>query len=319
MEGSMDKIFKLTIPTPFAVGPVNVYVIKGDTLTLIDTGPNTSEALESLKNQLKEIGYDIHEIEQLVLTHHHPDHVGLIHYFKEIPLLGHWRNNPWLQKEEEFLNHVNAYFSDSYIKMGLPAQEFNYFKHSSQYSAKGKITEILKEGDVLPGLPDWKVIETPGHAQSHIVLYREKDGTMIGGDHIIEHISSNPINEPPYIGEEVRPRPQLQYNDSLRKCLEMEISKIYTGHGTEVVNTQSLILSRLSQQESRAKKVYEMLQEKPQTVFEVCKRLFPKAYKDELSLTLSETMAQLDFLEHQRKVYIQNFEGRWIYQPLKEV
>ena len=44
-----SRIHALKIPTPFPVGPVNVYLIEGREPALIDTGPNTSETWESLQ------------------------------------------------------------------------------------------------------------------------------------------------------------------------------------------------------------------------------------------------------------------------------
>lgn len=67
-----NGIAQLTIPTPFVVGDVHVYVIKGEKLTLVDTGPKTKEAWLSLEGQLKELGIVPEDIKQIVLTHHHP-------------------------------------------------------------------------------------------------------------------------------------------------------------------------------------------------------------------------------------------------------
>ena len=73
-----EKIMKMVLPTPFSVGDVNVYLVKGDSLTLVDAGVKTEVAWETFKQQLKEVGYEPRDIEQVVLTHHHPDHVGLL-------------------------------------------------------------------------------------------------------------------------------------------------------------------------------------------------------------------------------------------------
>ncbi len=139
------------------------------------------------------------------------------------------------------------------------------------------------------------MIETPGHASTHISLYRERDGLLIGGDALIRHISSNPILEPPYEGESERARPLLQYNQTLRRLSEMNLSRILSGHGEDIVNVKELIESRLQKQETRALKVLELLKEKPMTAFEICVKLFPVLYKEQLPLTLSETVGQLDF------------------------
>jgi len=49
-------IHKLILPTPFAVGDVNAYLLKGDSLSLIDAGPKTPEAYEALERGIKEAG-----------------------------------------------------------------------------------------------------------------------------------------------------------------------------------------------------------------------------------------------------------------------
>src|SRR5215813_8156445 len=71
------QIIPIAIPTPFYVGPVNVYLIKQDPLTLIDVGPKTPEASKSLRDQLARNGVRLSDIRRVVLTHAHEDHCGL--------------------------------------------------------------------------------------------------------------------------------------------------------------------------------------------------------------------------------------------------
>ena len=79
VEKSLESagIHVLKIPPPFAVGRVNVYVLDDDPLTMIDTGPNSGKSLDELENQLKSLGRSIEDIELLLLTHQHLDHIGL--------------------------------------------------------------------------------------------------------------------------------------------------------------------------------------------------------------------------------------------------
>src|SRR3954470_22407982 len=67
----------LPIPTPFAVGRVNCYLIEDDPLTLLDTGPNSGKALDELEQQLAALGRRVEDIELVVLSHQHMDHLGL--------------------------------------------------------------------------------------------------------------------------------------------------------------------------------------------------------------------------------------------------
>ena len=68
----------LPIPTPFAVGRVNCYLIEDDPLTLVDTGPNSGKALDALERALDEHGRRIEDLERIVITHQHIDHLGLV-------------------------------------------------------------------------------------------------------------------------------------------------------------------------------------------------------------------------------------------------
>src|SRR5215216_1009750 len=74
---SIMKIVQLSIPTPFYVGDVNVYLIKEDPITLIDVGPKTPEAAEALRRKLAEQGVQFSDVRRIVLTHAHEDHCGL--------------------------------------------------------------------------------------------------------------------------------------------------------------------------------------------------------------------------------------------------
>src|SRR3954452_25469588 len=71
-------IRRMAIPTPFAVGRVNVYLIEDDPLTLVDAGPNSGSSLDDLQRQLAGLGHAIEDIELILITHQHIDHIGLV-------------------------------------------------------------------------------------------------------------------------------------------------------------------------------------------------------------------------------------------------
>src|SRR5436190_8322106 len=60
------------------VGSVNAWLLRGDRLTLVDAGPRNDEALAALERGLREHGVRLEDIELVIGTHHHLDHVGLI-------------------------------------------------------------------------------------------------------------------------------------------------------------------------------------------------------------------------------------------------
>src|SRR5919197_3393443 len=68
----------VAIPLPLAhVGSVNAWLLRGDPMTLIDTGPRDDAALTALEAGLRGHGLRIEDVELLLGTHHHLDHVGL--------------------------------------------------------------------------------------------------------------------------------------------------------------------------------------------------------------------------------------------------
>lgn len=300
MKTKSDMIIKLTLPTPFPVGDVNVYLVKGDRLTLIDAGPKTAEALAALKFQMEQAGYRIEDIEQVILTHHHPDHVGLLDYLPQsIDVIGHPYNAPWIMQDELFMNAQKEFFLKLFVEFGIDERllpSLAKFDSSMKYACKRNLTAVISEGDSAPGMNGWHVIETPGHAQTHIALYRAEDGLMFGGDHLLQHISANPLLEPPMNGGE-RPRPQVQFNESFESLLKIPISRVFSGHGETVEKPHELIRYRLKKQEERAFEVRSFVKEKPMTAFEACQKLFPHLYKRQMMLTISETVGQLDYLE----------------------
>ncbi len=301
-----EKVLSITVPTPFAVGPVNCFLLKGDALTLVDTGPRTPEAQQELEKQLHSYGVAFEDIDQVVLTHHHPDHIGLVGRMMKngVIVLGHWKNDRWLQMSDSFLKENEAFMTGIYREAGVPEQYFDHVSDTRGYLAytdRAKCDRHLSEGDDVPGCSGWTVMETPGHAQSHISLWHKETGMMIAGDHLIKKISSNPLLEPPYVKGTERPKPLLQQRNSYRKTLDAHLQYVYTGHGEPILNPDELIKERLQKQEERSEKVASFLNS-PMTAFEVCQQLFPGVYKKQTGLTLSETIGHLDYLESENVI-----------------
>ncbi len=155
---------------------------------------------------------------------------------------------------------------------------------------------LLAEGDALPG---HRRLDCNGNTRSRTKpssFFGMKKQKMIGGDLVLEKVSSNPLIEPPLDPAKGRPRSLLQYNESLKRLLTLPVDIIYTGHGNEVRNVHALIESRLVKQRERALKVLAMMDDGSRTIFELTRELFPAVYEKELGLTLSETIGQTDYL-----------------------
>ncbi|PLT28247.1 MBL fold metallo-hydrolase [Peribacillus deserti] len=317
MPQSKTDIIKLTLPTPFAVGDVHAYLLKGDVLTLIDTGTKTDKSRQALEQGLEMQGYRLSDIEQILITHHHPDHAGGADFLSpDLPFVGHKNNQRWLTLSDEFLQEHDEFFYTHSKILGVPPEYIGFIKYlrqSLKFSSNRTLTGYLQNGDAVPGHPGWQVVETLGHAQSHISLYRETDGRLIGGDHLLAKISPNPLIEPPLVKGEERAKSLLQYNQSIKELYDLPISLVYPGHGENITDVRDVINRNLNRQHERAMTVKGMIKEKPSTAFELCSRLFPKVFMKEPGLTLSETIGQLDYLLDREDIRLEETETGILY------
>lgn len=315
-----SRIYQITIPTPFAVGDTHVYLIRGDVLTLVDAGIKTKEAKQALRIQLKEIGYTLNDIEQLILTHHHPDHTGLIEEFPRLEsVLAHKHVNLWLKRDEHFFQSYEAFFNQLFREYSIPGNHDeirHMLKSPLQFAGQGELTGILEDGKVLPGHNEWQVIETKGHAETHMSLFRSHDHAFIGGDHLLEHMASTPLLEAPYESGKQREKAILQYRNNLKKCLILDIKKVFPGHGPIFSDVEALILRRLKKQLLRAKYVRTIIDQDKLTPYNICRQVFPDYYKKQLDVTISETIGYLDLLEDLGQIEAVYEDGLLYYQGL---
>lgn len=306
----LNNIHQISLPIPYEEKIVHVYIIEADVVTLVDAGINTTECWEVFCSELGTLGFSVDDIKRIVLTHHHPDHCGLLDYFpSDIEIVGHYKNNSWISQDEVVLNMFSEYITNFIYEMGVPEGMLDwthYRKKQQSLSCHRELTNVISEGDIISG---FQVIETPGHASSHISLYREEDGILIGGDMLFEHITPNPIIEAPEkVGME-RPKSLLLFLDSLHKLKRLHITKVLPGHGGIFENASEVINKQIFLQQKRANKVLGILEIRVMTAFEISKELYPALYNKATSLTLAQTVGQLDYLTEKGLVECEKVNG----------
>ncbi len=313
-------LYKIEIPTPFSVGPINLYLIEGEKLTLVDAGPLTKEAWNILSKGLGQYGYKISDIQQVILTHQHVDHCGLLEQIRKASgatTIAHPLAVPYIQLNEEFMVYHDQFFKDLYEECGVPKEYFTiideFHQELMEFSEPSQIDEVVGHEQTVPHLSEWKVLYTPGHTQSHIALYREEDRVLIAGDHIIKHVSSNAFIEPPQNQGSQRPMTLLQYRTSLGMCANKNIDIVFSAHGEAITNHQELILQRLHKNWDRGNRLRGFLQDGEKTAYELSRLLFPHLNHTVLPLTISETLGHLDLLTTQYQIGVTKKDGVLYY------
>ncbi len=318
----------LPIPTPFPVGPVNVYLAREDDgLTLIDGGPRFAPAQEALRGALAERGYRPSDVRRVILTHAHSDHCGLAGELAEesgAEVLTHPVNFSLLADYAEERERWLAFYVALMQEAGMPPDQIvqvdRLRRGMSQYMAPVRPTGALEEGSALYlGDEEWRVLHTPGHSGGLICLYQPQRQLLISSDHLLRDISSNPIVEPPEQEGRERPRRLAEYLSQLQRVAELPIGLALPGHGPLIPDVRDLVARRLAFHDGRARQIAHLLQNGARTAYDLTLSLFPRLDPVNRFLAVSEVIGHLEVLELRGEVVSVVEEGTRFWQIGPEV
>ena len=309
-QAARAGIHCLRIPTPFAVGRVNCYLIEDEPLTLVDTGPNSGKALDELQSQLAERGHSIDDLELLIVTHQHIDHLGLAEIVvqrsaAEVAALGIASER--LANFDEDAEAEDRFAVDLMLRNGIP-EEVTVALRSVSRSFRGwgshvGVTRPLEDGEDLRfGERTLRTIHRPGHSPSDTVFWDEERKILIAADHLIAHISSNPLISRTLDGSKERPQALVTYIESMRKTREMPAEIVLSGHGEPITDHVALIDDRIAKHERRKEKIYKLIAEQPRSGFEIAQAIWGNVAVTQAFLTLSEVIGHADLLVNERRV-----------------
>lgn len=297
-------IHRLPIPTPFRVGKVNAYLIEDDPLTLVDVGPNSAQSLVALEAALSEHGRRIEELERIVITHQHYDHLGLVGIVADrsgakvvaLDLLAPVIENPKAYNEAN-----DRLAADLMLRHGLDPVLVTALRAMSEamraWGGRAPVADTLHDGGELRFAGrTFSVHHRPGHSPSDTILFDAASGELLAGDHLLGKISSNPLIAYPLDGSTERPRALRAYIDSLTRTREMEIDTVLPGHGEPFGDHAALIDERFAMHEKRARKLAGLIAERPRTAHEIAQTLWGNAAITQAYLTLSEVLGHVDLL-----------------------
>jgi glyoxylase-like metal-dependent hydrolase (beta-lactamase superfamily II) len=298
-------IHRLALPTPFLVGRVNCYLIDGEPLTLVDTGPNSGKTLDELEQGLAALGRRVEDLERIVITHQHMDHLGLLEILTRrsgaevhalaplAPYLANWRESAIADDE---------YASGVMRRHGVPDELATALAAVGAafraFGSAGTVTHPLSDGGELTiGDRRFTVLHRPGHSPTDTVFWDAEEQLLIGGDHLLPHISSNPLVSRPLDGSPPDPYGALVgYVASMRATRELPVALVLPGHGEPVTDHVRLIDDRLRMHDRRAEKMLGLLGDEPQTAFEIANRMWGNVAVTQAFLTISEVLGHMGLL-----------------------
>jgi len=314
-------IYQLILPNPAyaALRYVNSYLVRGSNgYLLIDTGWG-DEALASLQKQLTKIGINFEDINQIVVTHAHPDHYGLAGRLKQLSgakLALHYLEIGVIESrymnEIDFLSRLDQWWRVN----GVPATGLAEFRKDFQKITRGFISPVLPDitlhgGETIAiGVFNLQVLETPGHSAGHISLYEPNQKILFTGDHILPNINTNTGIS--LLFSQSCANPLNDYLDSLNQLKQLEVKLVLPGHENRFVGLKRRVEKLIQYQRERTAEVAKALKTEPKTAYQISTELtwMPDVkgvgWQDldpwSQRLAIAETVAHLESLRFNEKV-----------------
>lgn len=299
----LAQLHQIVLPTPWDVGPVQIYVIEGDPVTLIDTGVKTPESRAALAAALEGLGLGLDDVQRVILTHAHGDHLGQAQTLRDagadLEVFAHEAEAPMVEffsaEKDERIEETNELFREYGVPEDLLREQAErkrrWLRESPPLCEATRVDRLLRHGDTLPFKDfELRVVHAPGHTEGHILLHEPESGALVTGDHIMG--SAVPFTEnlylegPPDPRDPLRRRPRfkglLAYVQSLRELRRTSFRTILPAHGGVIERPDRAIEDALLFYEVRIQRIERGLRTlaamgQEVTGWEIWKALFPKA------------------------------------------
>jgi glyoxylase-like metal-dependent hydrolase (beta-lactamase superfamily II) len=191
--------------------------------------------------------------------------------------------------------------SATMLRHGIPEDVVSALRSVSRafraWGAPAKVTRVLHDGDEL-ALRDrtLRIHWRPGHSPSDTIFEDAERRMLIGGDHLLGRVSSNPLITRPRDGSDERPQALVAYLDSLARTREMDLDIVLPGHGDPVLDHRALIDERFALHRRRADKLRGLIADRPRSAYELAQSLWGNIAVTQAYLTLSEVLGHTDVL-----------------------
>jgi glyoxylase-like metal-dependent hydrolase (beta-lactamase superfamily II) len=305
------RIIPISLPTPFYIGPVNVYLIAEEPLTIIDTGPKTPEAVEALRTGLRAAGFRASDLRRIVLTHAHEDHCGLARSLrdeaKNAEVLVHdWETghrHSRLEDDEQRALLVRAGVPDDEI--AAMRQMYEAVRVYADSFADHEYNPLNDEAELEFENGSLRILHTPGHTPGSCSFLREADRTIIAGDCVLKRVTPNPVLSPDPIDPKRRFPSLAEYLVSLARLRSFAPTLVFGGHGEPVHDYEELFNRYFRAIRERQSLVIKLIGKEQKTAWEISRSMFPKTDDVHRFLAVSEAVAHLDLAHSERKLAVE--------------
>lgn len=308
-------VVPIELPLPWELEAVNAYLIPlPEGWLLLDAGIGTEDCFDALQRGLDTAGIGWRDIRLIVITHVHPDHVGLASRVIELsgaPL--------WMHREE--LDRLGIYADPerhaprqrrALTLAGVPermqarmTRVFSSLRPSFELLHPDRLVE--DGASVETAIGKLEFLWTPGHSPGHLCLYQRERRVLFSGDQMLERITPNISWEPDCdaLGH---------YLDSLRALQRMDIETVLPSHGQPFTGHRAWVSQTVAHHEERCAGLRLALAAEPMTANQLTLRIWPR----ELSplhhhFAVLEILAHLDHMQRRGELRSEPRDGALLW------
>jgi glyoxylase-like metal-dependent hydrolase (beta-lactamase superfamily II) len=316
-------IFWARLPLPFALDHVNVWLLR-DAIdgragwTIIDCGISR-DSVQALWEQIFDATLEGLPVLRVLVTHFHPDHLGLAHWLCSGGSRARWQAPLWMTLGEYMVGRLMAAGHSAGANAGGEASARFYARHGMV--DEGALAQIRSRSDyypaMVPAVPaqytrmtggdriaiggrDWQVIIGYGHSVEHCALYSEAAGVLIAGDMVLPRISTNVSSS----DMEPDGNPLGAYLDSLGRYEPLPVETlVLPSHGKPFTGLHERIAQLRAHHAARLDEVLAACREAPRSAADIVPLMFRRALDShQLTFAMGEALAHLKLLRHQGKL-----------------
>ena len=281
-ERVLPGVWRLRLPLDLpAVPHCNAWALQaGDGIVLVDTGMHDRGSMAHFETALHKTGHAVEDIRLIVITHAHIDHCGQAPPLAERAGCEVWMHPNWQlhAKDAPDLDRT----IEVALQSGVPEAPLHRWAERRRGSGSGQAGTLYADKDLVPGVRietdagTWHVIETPGHAPSHVCLHQPEQRVLISGDHLMGRVSQ-------YFDVGSTPDPVGEFLDSLDRVDALDARLALAGHARPFTDLHGHVEANRALLARNLDAVRAQLRTGEKTAYAIARAVFGEHFTEELA------------------------------------